>query len=210
MEKTLDDKNWQAYFWPGTNVLKNKLNIYDKEKLKKKETELSFYRQVELMENPIRGNFDIVHLQCIHQYLFQDIYDFAGKFRNVDIEKNACSFVKWQEIGVRLQNEFELMNNDLTKVINVYDFAEHLAKYYVEITYIHPFREGNGRSIREFIREYANEKSKCLLCGPLEFLWSKVDIEQINRVIHFSIAFHSAITLEFLKALVPVVPEIKR
>ena len=194
-------------------VLENKLGIQDASALAREEERLSKKRALELFDNKILDKLEagtFKSLQEIHRYLFQDIYDFAGKFRNVDIEKNACSFVKWQEIGVRLQNEFELMNNDLTKVINVYDFAEHLAKYYVEITYIHPFREGNGRSIREFIREYANEKSKCLLCGPLEFLWSKVDIEQINRVIHFSIAFHSAITLEFLKALVPVVPEIKR
>ena len=210
MEKNQSDINWESYFWDNSDVLKNKLFIHDKNKLKEKEIELSFYRQVELMEQPIVGKFDTEHLKNIHYYLFQDIYEFAGKFRNVDIEKNACTFVHWQEIPEKLQMELELMEKDLRNINSIYDFAEHLSKYFSEIIYIHPFREVNGRSTREFIREYACEKSKLFPFGPLEFLWSKVDVETINHTIHFSMVFRSAITLEFLKALVPLEQERKR
>ena len=68
MEKTQD--NWEDYFYPGTKVLKNNLGIMDASLLREKEIELTFARQVELIENPIEVNFDAEHLKNIHYYLF--------------------------------------------------------------------------------------------------------------------------------------------
>ena len=67
------------------------------------------------------------------------------------------------------------------------------------------FAEGNGRSIREFIREYANHKSKELPFGEINFSWSNVNQEAINEVIDKSRAFRSIIEMEFMKAFEPVV-----
>ena len=200
MEKTQD--NWEDYFYPGTKVLKNNLGIMDASLLREKEIELTFARQVELIENPIEGNFDAEHLKNIHYYLFQDVYPFAGKYRIVNIEKNHYSFADYQLISQKIDEELLLMHQDSQTISSKYEFACHLARYYVELLAIHPFREGNGRSIREFIREYAIEQSKKYSFGPCDFLWSNVDTNTINETIQFSLAYRSFIELQFLKALV--------
>lgn len=71
---------------------------------------------------------------------------------------------------------------------------------YVELLNIHPFREGNGRAIKEFIREYANEKSKQLAIGEINFSWANVNTEEINRYIDKAIVYRSNIENEFMKA----------
>ncbi len=200
MEKTQD--NWEDYFYPGTKVLKNNLGIMDASLLREKEIELTFARQVELIENPIEGNFDAEHLKNIHYYLFQDVYPFAGKYRVVNIEKNHYGFADYQLISQKIDEELLLMHQDSQTISSKYEFACHLARYYVELLAIHPFREGNGRSIREFIREYAIEQSKKYSFGPCDFLWSNVDTNTINETIQFSLAYRSFIELQFLKALV--------
>ncbi len=200
MEKTQD--NWEDYFYPGTKVLKNNLGIMDASLLREKEIELTFARQVELIENPIEGNFDAEHLKNIHYYLFQDVYPFAGKYRIVNIEKNHYGFADYQLISQKIDEELLLMHQDSQTISSKYEFACHLARYYVELLAIHPFREGNGRSIREFIREYAIEQSKKYSFGPCDFLWSNVDTNTINETIQFSLAYRSFIELQFLKALV--------
>lgn len=202
MEKTQD--NWDNYFYPGTNVLKNNLGIIDASLLREKEIELTFARQVELIENPIEGDFDAERLKNIHYYLFQDIYPFAGKYRVVNIEKNHYGFADYQVISEKIDKELLLMHQDNKTILSKYEFACHLARYYVELLVIHPFREGNGRSIREFIREYAIEQSKKYSFGPCDFLWSNVDTNTINETIQFSLAYRSFIELQFIKALVPL------
>ena len=202
MEKNLD--NWESYFYAGTNVLKNHLGITDASLLCEKEIELTFARQVELIENPIEGDFDAEHLKNIHYYLFQDIYPFAGQYRIVNIEKNHYGFADYRVIQEKLDRELELMHQSSHAISSKYEFACHLARYYSELLAIHPFREGNGRSIREFIREYAIEQSKKYSFGPCDFLWSNVNIEALNENIQFSLAYRSFIELQFLNALVPL------
>ena len=69
------------YCYPDSEVLKNKLNIIDKNKLFEAEKELTAIRLKELQDKPIKGKFDFKHLKAIHKYIFQDIYDWAGKER---------------------------------------------------------------------------------------------------------------------------------
>ena len=75
------------YCYPNSNTLKNKLNIKDSHVLFDKEKRLTYLRLFELQKNPILGNFDFDHLKAIHYYIFQDIYEWAGKVRTVEIGK---------------------------------------------------------------------------------------------------------------------------
>ena len=75
------------YCYPGSIVLKNKLNITDVRELSGAEKELTAIRLYELQENPIKGKFDFAHLRAIHKYIFQDLYQWAGKIRTVEIGK---------------------------------------------------------------------------------------------------------------------------
>lgn len=200
MNMTTNDELWEEYFIPGSNVLKNKFDITDREELLKVEAQVTFEKTLNLQINPICTKFDEEDLKAIHYYLFNDIYYFAGEYRTVYMEKNNSYFAPVRDISMRLQTLFDVMNSEITKVTSEYSFACFLAEVYVELLNIHPFREGNGRTIREFIREFANEKSKELSFGEINFSWANVDSNAINSVIDKARAFRSIIELEFLKA----------
>lgn len=144
------------YCYPGTYVLKNKLGLKDYPQLKKAETELVSARLFEQEINPIKGIFDKKHLYAIHRYLFQDIYDFAGKTRKEDISKGNTKFCVHIYVEEQLSQLFAKV-----KDIKAGESSDRqtkiafLAYLMAELNIIHPFREGNGRAIREFIRQYA-------------------------------------------------------
>ena len=198
-----NNKNWEAYFIEGTDVLKNNLDITNKEQLKEKETEITFNKLVELHESPLDLGYGKEQYKAIHYYLFSDIYPFAGKYRTVYMQKNNSYFAPVEEIDGRLNQTFEMMEEESNKINSLFSFAVFLATYYTELLNIHPFREGNGRTTREFIREYANHKSEELSIPTINFSWSNVDQNIINEYIDKSRAFRSAIDLEILKGLEP-------
>ena len=81
-----------TYCYPGTDVLRNKAEITNAEDLEAYEGELSTLRSIEILENSIAGQFDLAHLQRIHLALFQDVYDWSGKIRAVDISRGNSRF----------------------------------------------------------------------------------------------------------------------
>lgn len=122
-------------------VLENKLGITNSADLAKEEEKLSKKRAVELFENRLlsladAGSFS--SLQKIHEYLFQDIYDFAGKIRTVNIAKGSFRFAP----VVYLQDALKHIENMPQSTF------DEIIKKYVEMNVAHPFREGNGRSTR--------------------------------------------------------------
>lgn len=154
MEDELYDVKNSIYCYKGTDVLKNKLNIQDVNTLLNIERKLVLAKLYELRQNKSIGNFDIEHFKFIHRFLFEDIYDFAGEFRRENIAKDSFRFAEFEYIEQelnRLLNELKKENylKDLTKE----DFAKRIAYYMTELNVLHPFREGNGRATREFIRE---------------------------------------------------------
>lgn len=204
MELTNNDNEemrWNSYFYPGTQTLKNKLNIIDAEMLKQKEAEISFEKLVELYENPIVGNFDSQHLKDIHKYIFEDLYDWAGEYRYVNMQKQT-GFTDYNSISEYLSGELKLMNEEFLQVDSLFKFAMFLSTYYVQLMAIHPFREGNGRTAREFLREFVLEKSKSLPFGPLELDWTRFNGNVVLDNITYALAFRSLIDMEFQKALV--------
>ena len=80
------------YCYKGTNILKNKLNIKDIDTLKRAEDEITLVKQMELLQNPIRGNFTRNHLFNIHKFIFGDLYAFAGKIQKENISKGNTAF----------------------------------------------------------------------------------------------------------------------
>lgn len=142
------------YCYKGTDVLKNKLNIHDLDTLSNIERKLVLAKLYELRQNKSIGNFDMQHFKFIHRFLFEDIYDFAGEFRRENIAKDNFRFAEYEYIEqelYRLLNELKKENylNGLSKK----DFVKRIIYYMTELNVLHPFREGNGRTIREFIRE---------------------------------------------------------
>lgn len=149
----------KIYCYPDTSILKNKLDIHDKNQLLTAETSLVAVRLYQLYQNPIKGNFDYSHLCHIHYHIFQDLYSWAGETRTVNIAKTSL-FCLVQFIQNYAKSIFPAYyNNCMRAKDKPEEFIHIFTKHYADLNALHPFREGNGRSQREFAREI------CLKCG---------------------------------------------
>lgn len=139
-------------------VLKNYLGIKDQYKLEAAERDITSYKESIFKDNPIKGKFDLKHLQDIHKYLFGDIYPFAGKIRDGYLQKGQQDFTMGYRIIPQAEKLFtQLKNEQFLRKTDPEKIAGRLAYYMGEINAIHPFREGNGRTQRIFISQLAKE-----------------------------------------------------
>lgn len=186
------------YCYPNSNVLKNKYNVIDKTKLFMLETELTSIRLRELQNNNMKGDFDFAHLKAIHQYIFQDIYEWAGKERTVEIGKGNL-FCTTACIPLYAKSVFnKYFSQCYANKDNIEDFIRVLAENYGDLNALHPFREGNGRAQREFARLV------CLECGYLFDLSSVSHNDMLNAsIISFNKGDSSSFVDVFTKAVSP-------
>ncbi|HHF6641905.1 TPA: Fic/DOC family protein [Haemophilus influenzae] len=139
-------------------VLINKKGIKDEFELDRVERASSYMKALDLDQNPIKGKFDLKHLQDIHKHLFGDIYPFAGKIRDGYLQKGQQDFTMGYRIIPQAEKLFtQLKNEQFLKKTEPAKIAGRLAYYMGEINAIHPFREGNGRAQRIFISQLAKE-----------------------------------------------------
>lgn len=137
-----------------TGIFRNLVNARDKVSLDLAEANLVPLREIEL-HTLKRFTSDMgSEIQMIHQQLFQDVYDWAGLFRTVDLRKNidgAEPFLAAHQIPQALAY-FELKLQDARefKGLDRKSFVKQLSRFYEELNYIHPFREGNGRAQRVY------------------------------------------------------------
>jgi cell filamentation protein len=169
------------YCYEGTNVLKNKLNIRDFKDLQKIEARLSAAKLLDLRQRGITGNFDKNHLINLHKYIFEDLYYFAGEFRKENIAKGHFSFAEWIYIDEQLDNILLKLKNEnyLENIKNdKMELSKRLAFYLSELNVLHPFREGNGRTLREFIRQLALKNGyrlNLIKTEPKDFLNASIE-----------------------------------
>lgn len=144
--------NDKKYCYPQSNVLINKLSIRNAERLAEAEKKLTMLRLLELQYEPVEGELDFAHLCEIHRYIFQDVYEWAGQLRTVDIAKGNmfCKSEFLRENGEQLF--LKLKEENYCENLPLDMFVNRLAYFFSEINALHPFREGNGRAQREFIR----------------------------------------------------------
>lgn len=141
------------YCYPDSDVLKNKLNIRNKDELKAAEEEFTAVKQLVLLQDPVKGYFTKTHLLRIHRFLFEDVYPFAGQIRREQISKGDTMFYPPDTIDRELNRVFAAIHeNKLLKEKKASEQIQNLSWTMAELNIIHPFREGNGRSIRELIR----------------------------------------------------------
>lgn len=145
-------------------VLENKLGITYSAELAREEERISKTKALALFESGLLDTFEVgtfKGLCSIHKYLFEDIYDFAGKLRTVNIAKGNFRFAPVMYLKAALQNIDNMPQSTFDQII----------EKYVEMNVAHPFREGNGRSTRIWL--------DCILRKELQQVidWSKVDKE---------------------------------
>ena len=156
-----DDEQDAVYCYPGTNILKNKLNIRDIEVLHEAERDYSSVRQAELTNRGVTGDFSFKHLCSIHKHLFQDIYTWAGKTRTVDISKGTI-FCLVQFIEEQFDDLYRKLKkeNFLADITDKREMSVRLAFYLGQLNMIHPFREVNGRTQRMYIEQLCQNNGR--------------------------------------------------
>jgi cell filamentation protein len=161
------------YVYPETTVLRNLRDIRDAGQFTRFEAIATTRRTIELEHEPILGRFDPRHLQSIHRHIFQDVFEWAGDFRTVNISKSGDPFAFHQHIFSSLERMCEGLEREryLTDR-DLESFATRGAYYLGELNAIHPFRDGNGRAQREFIRELG-------LQSGLLLDWTRISREEM-------------------------------
>ena len=145
-------------------MLENKLGLTSSAELARMEEQLSKKKAVLLFEKGILDSLPagkFFTLQAIHRYLFEDIYDFAGEIRKVNMAKGNFRFAPLVYLGAALENIDKMPQSDFDEII----------EKYVEMNIAHPFREGNGRSARIWLDHMLKQEIGKVID------WSKVDKE---------------------------------
>ena len=145
-------------------AIENKLGLKSSADLAREEERISKKKAVELFENGILDSLEpgtFAALQTIHKYLFEDIYDFAGKVRTVNIAKGNFRFASVMYLEAALENIEKMPQSTFDEIV----------EKYVEMNVAHPFREGNGRSTRIWL----DLMLKTALHKVVD--WSRVDKE---------------------------------
>lgn len=144
--------------YEGTTCLVNKLGIRDEKKLSEIEAQITFAKAVMLEETPIDDDFGFEHFKKIHEFLLCDLYEWAGQVRTVDISKKRTKFLdaaSIESIGTRC---FAKVKDGYFENLSFDEFVKRIAEFYNDVNYIHPFREGSGRTQRiyftQLIRHY--------------------------------------------------------
>ncbi len=114
------------------------------------------WRSYQLIEKPIKGRFDLDHLKAIHLHLFQDVYEWAGELRDIDLSRDDSYFANHRHLIEAAGPIFaKLAEENYLQGLDAADFSTRAAYYLGELNALHPFREGNGRVQREFINHLA-------------------------------------------------------
>ncbi len=170
MYEAIDSK----YTYKGTDILKNKLNIMDEDLLKEYQTKVVAFKLSTINYIKMDNNFDENKLRFIHKYLFDEVYYFAGEYRQENITKGNFRFSEYIYIEENLKKIMREINIDELKKLPFDEYVTRISYFMTELNVLHPFREGNGRTIREFIRELCSE------CGYV-INWSEVDYDDILK-----------------------------
>lgn len=167
------------YCYPNSSVLRNKLNITNREELEEAERQIGFLRANELRQHQPDGSIDLDYLKLLHKKLFGDIYPWAGQFRTVNISKgnSFCDYEYLESEGKRIFKELA----DENYLLGIHDkdkMADRLGYYLGELNVLHPFREGNGRTQRlivSIIAERAGYRIKYSLSNRDEMIRASID-----------------------------------
>ncbi len=170
------------YVYPGTNVLRNKLGLVDGEQLAAVELLTGQHALARLVVAPLKLPIGVARIKATHKAIFGEIYEWAGEFR-----QNIGSMQKYRPAGYpvvyppsqyipqEMDRIFaELRQENDLQGLSLDDFAARAAFFYGEMDGVHPFREGNSRTLRQFFSDIA-------LGAGFGLDWSGADRESLYR-----------------------------
>ena len=143
------------YVDEATGLLRNEFGSATREHFDTHERRFVTQR---LTEGAPQGDFDLAHLQAIHRHLLQDVFAWAGALRTVDMTKNGARF----QFATRIERDMAAIHADLAaknflRAIGPGDFAREAAALISDVNFLHPFREGNGRTQLIYLQQLAHQ-----------------------------------------------------
>jgi cell filamentation protein len=178
------EARWNGYLIaPDSPVLVNKLGLTTIEALQAAENDLVEARVAELRARPslVSRTYDLVHLKSLHRHLFQDVYEWAGDLRTVGIAKgdgDDTSFMPPFEIERPVAHVADrIAASDHLRTTSPADLVDELAYLYDYLNFAHPFREGNGRTQREFFAQLVAESGHGLA-------WDRIEMATLHGACH--------------------------
>lgn len=152
------------YVYEETGTLKNKLGIKDYEELRKAESDISFVKLLTVDRDVDCSKFDLDYIKNIHKYILDDIYDWAGEFRTVPMVKpedilggDTVRYVYPKEIEPKAKECLNELNRVNWNAKSLDDKAMNFTKLIAELWQVHPFRDGNTRTIVTYAFRFAEE-----------------------------------------------------
>jgi cell filamentation protein len=155
------------YVYPGTTILRNRFEIFNQATLDRIERRYVIQRTKRGIP---AGSFDLAHLRAIHRHLFQDVYDWAGQVRAVEINKGGQQFQFRQYIETGMADiHRRLVQARFLTGLQPAEFAREAGVVMGDVNYVHPFREGNGRTQAQYLKQLAEQAGH------------SIDLRLINR-----------------------------
>ena len=138
--------------YPNTTVLVNKLGIQDQSELNSVERQFVLLKSSQAEQETIFKNIDFNFYKKLHKQLFGDLYEWAGTVRSMNISKKGTVFCNFEDIERIGTLKFQrLAEQNYLKGLTKSKFIDELTEFYHDMNMLHPFREGNGRTLRLFI-----------------------------------------------------------
>jgi cell filamentation protein len=153
------------YTYPDSEVLRNKFGLQDSVAAHTMETRLAYVRVADLVENPVQGNFNLEHLLEINRRMLQDMYEWAGKLRDVPTYTTTTQLVHClpEHLKDMSASTFRNLHRDnLLQGMDDNQFNDRLAHHWGEMTALHPSLNGNTRSQRVFVDQLAQQAGRSI------------------------------------------------
>ena len=152
------------YLYEDCDVLRNLLNIRNKKLLDEAEADYVTYRLKEIAKKPLLGNYDYTHLLQMHQHIFQDMFEWAGQQRKLNIYKEepvlgglSIDYSDVFDIPKDAERVLSEMRGKQWEIMDTHEAAMQFSDSLAKLWKVHPFREGNTRTTITFCCQYADE-----------------------------------------------------
>ncbi|MBN6078464.1 Fic/DOC family protein [Aggregatibacter actinomycetemcomitans] len=157
-----EEDKWAAYFYPSTYNPQTGLGVMKNLKGLKDDDFLMLYENFSVASNlpklnDLNKEISIQHLKDIHKTLFQEVYSWAGEFRQVNMSKGNSAFSDYRDIEKKLESVMQDFNNLSSVKNDKAAFSDRLCQIYLKLNDIHAFREGNGRTQNTFIKHVCEQ-----------------------------------------------------
>lgn len=169
------------YLYDDIPVLRNLLNIKDEKLLEEAESNITYVKLLDIDDKICTDVFDYQHIKDIHAYIFGDLYEWAGKERGINIVKgervlggDTVRYADTNSIETEMEAALKELNQVNWEVLDISETAELFSKLIARVWQIHPFREGNTRTIITFATQFAEKHgfrmNKALLKDNSEYV----------------------------------------